>query len=509
VASVDALLGRLLGERAPPVEGGLAARLEGSWPPGGRPLLALYLDPAELAVAGHRVALGPGAVVRLGDGVAVDGVRLESAAGEARLAVSAGADGKVRGRFEGALDAALLAPLAPAWRPEGVVEGTLRLGGTVARPRVEGELAVRRGGVRLGGGLPVTGIEGAVRLEGRRAALDLPGVRVLGGRSSVQGTVDLGGAGARLALEGEAEGIRFEPLSGLRLTLSGRWRLAGPLERPVLSGELKVDRGTLVRREELDGLLARWFGPGAAPPAPLPDLPELRLHVVAERSVEARTPFLHLVASADLEVRGTPAHPGLVGTVELAEGGDLLLRGVRYELERAALTFTDPERIWPRIEVRGRTWVDVYAITVTLVGTPDRIVPTLVSDPPLQTADILSLLSLGRREDRGGGLGATLASTILTRQINAELERRASSILAVDQLRVDPFAESATGNPTARLTVVKQLGPSWTVVLQTNLSSNREEVVVSRWYLERGLYLEATRDADGSYSLDLKLRRRY
>ena len=45
--------------------------------------------------------------------------------------------------------------------------------------------------------------------------------------------------------------------------------------------------------------------------------------------------------------------------------------------------------------------------------------------------------------------------------------------------------------------------------MQSNLSSNREEVIVSRWYFGEGLFVEAMRDIDGSYAVDLKLRRRY
>ena len=59
------------------------------------------------------------------------------------------------------------------------------------------------------------------------------------------------------------------------------------------------------------------------------------------------------------------------------------------------------------------------------------------------------------------------------------------------------------------MTVVKQLSPRWTVILQSNLSANREEVVVSRWFVAPGIFVEATRDVDGTYALDLKLRRRY
>jgi hypothetical protein len=79
----------------------------------------------------------------------------------------------------------------------------------------------------------------------------------------------------------------------------------------------------------------------------------------------------------------------------------------------------------------------------------------------------------------------------------------------VDQIRVDPFAETSTGNPTARISVVKQINPTWTFIVQSNLSAEREEVVVSRWYLAPGLFVEASRDIDGSYGMDLKLRRPY
>jgi hypothetical protein len=82
-------------------------------------------------------------------------------------------------------------------------------------------------------------------------------------------------------------------------------------------------------------------------------------------------------------------------------------------------------------------------------------------------------------------------------------------VLPVDQVRVDPFAADSTGNPTARLSVIKQLTPYWTVILQTTLSGEREQIVTSRWYLAPGLFVEAAQREDDSYSVDLKLRRPY
>jgi hypothetical protein len=51
--------------------------------------------------------------------------------------------------------------------------------------------------------------------------------------------------------------------------------------------------------------------------------------------------------------------------------------------------------------------------------------------------------------------------------------------------------------------------PAWTVILQTTLSGEREQIVVSRWYLAPGFFLEAGQHEDRSLSLDLKMRRPY
>jgi hypothetical protein len=106
------------------------------------------------------------------------------------------------------------------------------------------------------------------------------------------------------------------------------------------------------------------------------------------------------------------------------------------------------------------------------------------------------------------GPGA-LASSFLTDQLTGAVTKRARTLLDVDQMRVDPFAATQSGSPTARLTVVKRMNRDWTVTVATNLAANREEVVTSRWRLRQGIYLEANREVDGSYSLEVKWQRRY
>jgi len=511
VDDVGAVLDRLLPGRGIPLDGRVLCTLAVRWPDGGAPELRGTLDRVELTLGERPVRLvRPAPFVLEGDGAArLDELRLAVGGDEVAVAVARGADGTLDGTVRGTLDGLLLRLVLPRWEPAGRLEGTVRILGTVTAPRLRGRLRVAQGSFRLPGSpMIATSIDGAIELDETEALLSGVRLRIMGGDATVDGTVRLRDGRPVLALEGSARAVRYTVLPGFEARLSGSWWLRGPPDGLELGGRLTVDRTVLRRRDDPATLLLEWFGGGGQ--GRPPERPRLALHVEADRTIEMRSPFVHIVASAVLDISGTPARPGVVGRIELAEGGDLFLRGVRYELDRCVLLFTDPSSIEPRIDLEARTWVDVYAVTILLQGTPRSLHPVLTSDPPLQEADILSLLSLGRRTGREEeGMGAVLASSILTSQINAELDRRARSILAVDQLRIDPFSESTTGNPTARVTLVKQLAPNWTLVVQSNLSSNREEVVISRWYLSRGLFLEATRDTDGSYSLDIKLRRRY
>jgi len=254
-------------------------------------------------------------------------------------------------------------------------------------------------------------------------------------------------------------------------------------------------------------LILEWFGGASSPPGE--GGPSLDLRIEADQTIELRSPFVRLVGSANLHVTGTTSRPGLVGKVEFEEGGEITLQNLRYDLERGIFTFADPDRIDPSIELQLTTWVQNYQVTLRVSGTSDRLIPQVTSSPPLPQEQVYSLLAMGGRSDSlgSGAMGVGLASTMLSQQISSELDRRTKWVLP--HVRVDPFASDATSGPAARVTVVQQLAPNWTVTLQSNLSSERAEVIVSRWYLAPGIFLEASRDLDGSYGLDIKMRRPY
>ncbi len=505
------LAARIAPDAEVPLAGSGRLAVHVDWPAGDMPRITGRLVDLDLELDDRVIRLERPAPFRIdAGGVRVDGLLLTLSGDEVFLRGAVAVDGSIQGNLSGTFDALLLRFLLPDWEPSGRVSGVVEILGSVDAPRLEGIAEVADGSFRLPGTRTVVSrVDGTVLLSSDEAVLDGVRFRLLRGDGRAAGRIGVQDGVLQLTLSGSVEGLDYPLFDGLVPRLRGSWRLDGPADDLLLSGDLEVTRATLRRNDELALVLVDWFMRESAPATG--DGIRLDLRVEADRTLEANNPFMNLDGSATLHVTGTTTRPGVVGSIELDEGGEIAFQGVRYTVERATVTFTDPMEIEPTVEFQARAWVQNYQIGIRLAGTPDRLVPTVTSDPPLPESEVYSLLGMGLRGDAvgQGSVGVGLASSLITRELGSELTRRAQLVLPVDQLRVDPFAETSTGNPTARVTVVKQLNPRWTVIVQSNLSSNREEVIVSRWYFGEGLFLEAMRDIDGSYAVDLKLRRRY
>lgn len=444
------------------------------------------------------------------DGFTVPGLRARALEDEFFVRWTIGGDGRLAGNVSGTMDTLLLRYLLPDWEPAGRATGIVEVLGTVDAPLFEGIAEIHKGSFRLPGTRTILSqVEGVVLLSSGEVLLEGMTFRIMGGRGSCGGRIRQREGSLFLTLDGTADGVRYEVLPNLEARLSGTWRLSGPVTGLNLAGDLDMDRLSLTTKDDPAALLIKWFGSTGRSPAE--GGLNLNLHVESDETINLHNPFVRLTGSASLDITGTSNQPGLIGQVEVLEGGDVTLLGNRYEVERGSLTFSNPQGIDPFLDLQASTWAQEYQITVNLSGTFDHFVSTAVSTPPLSAPEIYSLLGVGYRSEAlgAGALGLGLASSILSSELTSVLSERAQLVLPIDQVRVDPFSANSTGNPTARLSVIKQLTPSWTVILQTTLSGEREQIVVSRWYLAPGLFLEAGQHEDGSYSLDLKLRRPY
>lgn len=509
VTSAQGLLEKVLPDSGIPLEGSAGMDISVDWPEGALPIVNGTLTELDLKLREDPVRLlGPANFALSAEGLEVEDLYLGHRDDRVFLRWGIGSDRSIHGNATGTLDALLLRFLVPEWEPAGRATGVMEMLGTIDRPRFEGIAEIAQGSFRLPGGQTIlSGIDGTILLSEDEVVIDGSGFRFMQGRGIANGRVAWRSGIVNLDLAGEMDGLRYSVLPGVVARLSGPWRLNGPTDDLHISGDLRVDRASLQRRDDPAALILEWFGSPPAPPSE--GGPSLDLRVEADQTIDLRNPFVRLVGSASLHVTGTTNNPGLVGKLEFEEGGEITLQNLRYDLERGSFTFADPDRIDPNIELQLRTWVQNYQVTLRVAGTQDRLVPTVTSSPPLPQEEIYSLLAMGYRSDAfgSGAMGVGLASTILSQQIASELDRRTKLVLP--HVRVDPYADSATSGPAARVTVVQQLASNWTVTLQSNLSAERAEVIVSRWYLAPGIFLEASRELDGSYGVDIKMRRPY
>jgi hypothetical protein len=472
--------------------------------------LAGEVREAAIEVGGERATLARPAMFSFERGeLRVPGLDLVSGQTSVFLRGGRLADGTLFGNFAGEMSLAPLGLLWPDSDPRGQVEAIGELSGTDAAPRLEGTARVAGASLRVPGfDAPITNVAGFVELAG--AAVRIDGLRFSSGSGTgvCSGQVLLVGE-PELDLNVEFENLRYPLSTNLAPRLTGTVRLTGPLSDPLLAGRATLLRTVYRRDVSLEKLVAEEFFATQRTAAATGAI-RLDLRVAVPGTLVIETTLAHLTANGELRVVGNTSLPAVLGRLEALPGAEGEVFGTRYDVDRAVVSFANPATIEPVIEVLARTEVQDVQITVALNGKLDRLAMTLNSSPPMPEMDILSMLFTGQRADEAAGLQTgAVASTFLTGQLASAGTRRARTMLDLQEFRVDPYFATESGQPAARVTVTKQLSPSWSATVASNLESNREEAIKTRWRVAPGVYVVASRDADGTYSLDVKWLRRY
>jgi len=242
-----------------------------------------------------------------------------------------------------------------------------------------------------------------------------------------------------------------------------------------------------------------------------------------------------LVASADLTMRGTYDHPVVMGHADI-ERGEVTFEGRRYRITRGSMDFTNPSRIEPFFDVEAETNVrapgQTYRVTVAFAGTSEQLRPTLNSDPPLPTADVLALLFSDVRrgtQDIAPELRAlhdpTQAQTdILTARatqalaapLSSEVGKVVEHTFGVDTFQLSPsFVDpinlqgSSRLNPTARLTIGKRISDRVYLTFSRSLGSIANDQIVFLEYeaSDRLSWVLSRNEDTQTYALEFRVRR--
>jgi len=436
---------------------------------------------------------------------------------DSRLALSGSVGLQAERQLDLRADGSVNLKLVHTLDPDITSYGTATIGVTVtggtAKPLMKGRIEIIHAGlsmIDLPSGLG--DINGSFVFNLDKLEVEHLTARTGGGLVNFGGFVTYGRTiGFDLTATGNE--IRFR-YAGISVTSDQSLHLTGTLQNASLKGDVTVIRFAQIPSTELPYALAQ-----ASPVAvPNPNSPLNALHldvrILSAPELTVQTSLAKLSGGVDLRLRGTAARPVLLGRISIAEG-DLKMEGTKYHLERGDITFTDPVRIDPVLDIEATTRVRDYDITIGLHGTLERLTTTYRSDPPLSNDDIVALLAFGRTQgDTSGaataqlGFAESASNAVLGQAINQTVSSRASKLFGVSSIRINPSVEGTENNPNARLTVEQQVSNNVTLTYITNLTRSAQQVIQFEYNINSEYTFQAIRDENGVVSFDLLVRKR-
>jgi translocation and assembly module TamB len=422
-------------------------------------------------------------------------------------------------------------------RAEGMVAANLTVGGTIDRPRLGGRLRLDKGMLRLKGvPLPLDDIhvdvrvsEDEIRIRRANAKSGNTGRLELSGRLPLDG-LSIGGADATLI----ATDVKLPVADGVKLTADARLHVAYD---PLAEGGLPSVTGR-VTLKQLHYTRPMNFQPtvGAAVVEqitnrrrdvesynPEDDFVTFDVSVVSPEPVRIANNLVDMrleVVQPGIQLSGTNQRFGARGALRVDQSSKLFLQRHHFQVQSGTITFDNPTRIAPHLDVHASTEYRRYQssaqadaaasadtatasaggrwrIAMHAYGELDAPEVRFTSDPPLGQEDIVLLLQVGQtRAELERGLLSGIGQAVGLEALSAVtgLDKAFKDVPLIDEFRVGSQYSSRTGRPEPTLTFGKRLTDSVRATLTTGLSENREVRSNIEWQLKGGVSVSGSYD---------------
>ncbi len=409
--------------------------------------------------------------------------------------------------------------LVAGLQAEGTLEVDAEVVGSALSPEVLGRGTLRGAAFRLDG-FPhaLSDVDGVVNFDRRTAQIAEVSGRLAEGTALVSGAVSLEeSSAAAVDLRLQLGDARLRYPSDLTATVNADLHLLGDQEGQLLTGTVRLDEAVWSREYELFSSILSDLDAVAAPPDEVAGgfLDTLRMDVQVETDspFAVRNSVFQLDAAADFGLRGTPTAPALLGHADLV-GGEVYFGAHRFGIVSGRADFIDPEGIEPVFDVEAETTVRSYRVRLTASGTAAQVNANLSSDPPLREADILRLLAGAPEEElltqaQDDDVAAASAASVLSQQLSNMIGRRAGRVFGIDRLTIDPFLIGRFSNPTARVTLAKQLSRDLNVRYSSSVTAAEDSIIVVEYTPRGPVSWIFSRDQDGSLGVDVRFHRSF
>lgn len=332
------------------------------------------------------------------------------------------------------------------------------------------------------------------------------------------GIVEMSGAGyferfsmKRLFVTSVLRGIRLSLADGGSAVFDGNLFYETAAENSALAGDIYVSKAKYKKRFEWNNWLLglQEAKQSALGKSSLFSGTKLNLRISGADGILIDNNLARAPVKADINVVGTLARYGLLGSIETKEGS-IFFRGNEFKIIDGRIDFIDPNDITPVFHIQAETFTSGYRIKLDLDGTMDRFTLALFSDPHLPEMDLLTLLTSGQTnlKEKGfeSGIAAGEAADILTGGLQDVIEEKFKLVTGFERFEINPQT-TVTGAVSPRITVGKRLlEDKLMVIYSTSIGTTEENIIKLEYLLEKNLSLVGSRDETGGIGMDLKLR---
>jgi len=412
---------------------------------------------------------------------------------------------------QGTIDVRILKLMQPDLESSGTVELDVRAAGSSSAPEVQGQVRLQN--------VAISTTAGPLGMEKLNGTLDLSSDRVQISNMTAQvggGQVSLGGAitykpSVQFALALQSKSIRLRYPTGLRTILDGNLGLNGNLQASTLAGRILVDSLSFTPDFDIATFGDQFSSSAATPSQPgFADSVRLNIAIQSKDNLSATSSQVSIEGNANLSVSGTAADPVVTGRTELT-AGELFYRGNRYQLQRGVITFADPNRTNPNLNVSVATTVEQYNLTVNMRGTLDRLTTTYQSDPPLSSADVIHLLAFGNTTSEAAASSASQStdSMLASGALGAGLSSGAQKLAGLSSIQIDPLLGGNNQNPSARIALQQRVSKNFLFTFSTDVSQPGAEIVQGDYQINKRWSVNVTRDQLGGVTVAGRLHTKF
>jgi translocation and assembly module TamB len=424
---------------------------------------------------------------------------------------------------DGDANLALLHELDSNISSDGQLTLNAGIKGAMSSPTINGKLQLKDAAFQtadMSNG--ISKANGVIQFNGDVARIESLTAESGGGKITVSGFVGRNGSTFTYGLTARAIRMRVRQASGVSVVANANVKLTGTSANSLLSGDVIIGSVKFNPQTDFGSILASSTPPPETDSlsSPLAAI-KLNLDVRTAPGASFQTSLAeNLRAQANLTVRGTVANPGVLGRIVLTEGV-LVFFGTKYTINDATVSFYNPNKIEPILNLSMVTKARGVEVTLNVSGPVNNMNLSYQSDPPLPFSEIVGLLAAGKTPTSDAVLLAQQPATppqnfqqmgesaLLSQAVSNPISGQLQRVFGVSQLKIDPTFTSGSELPQARLTLQQQIASGLTFTYITNLTRTDSQIVRVEWALNPQWSLIATREENGLFGVDFFYKRRF